>query len=308
MSRHVALLALVLTMTLWKPCPLPAQDEEAFRIPTTNPAAVVRQRIAATDVEVSFHRPRVRGRGIFGELVPFGRVWRTGSDNATRIRFTTEVRFGGREVPAGQYELFTVPGEEEWIVILTRDRGQWGSYGYDPGDDVVRVTTVPTVLGSPAESFTMAFEDVGTASAQLTISWDRTKVAVPIDIDLATTVIPQLERAVRSEGRPPYFLAAMFYFENDLDLDRAAELMEKALEQNPGHIGMLHRQALILEKMGRTTGAIEAAEQSLEGARAATGELREEYIRLNSRLLERLKGQGSAEPERPSLGGGANGV
>ena len=272
------------------------QQTRDFRMPTTNPRATVTQWIASTKVEVDYHRPRVRGRQIFGALVPWGQVWRTGSDNATRISFSTPITLNGVELGAGTYELFTIPGESEWTIIVHADQSQWGSYSYDPDNDVARFTVRPERLDAPAESFTIGFDEVGTSSANLHIDWERTRVPIRLEVDVEATVVPRMEELLRTSERPPYFLAAMFYFENGLDLERASELMELALEQAPGHIGMLHRHALILAAKGDTTRAIAVAEESLAGARGAAPELREEYTRLNNALLERLRGGASDFP------------
>ena len=260
-----------------------------FQVPTTNPPATVRQRVAATDVEVEYNRPRVKGRTIFGGLVPWGQVWRTGSDRATRITFSTPVTLGGARIDAGSYELFTIPSEDSWTVIIHRNQSQWGSYSYDPANDVVRLTSRPVTLSEPVESFTISIDDVASSSATLNIAWDRTRVPVLLEVDLEETVLPRLEEALRQEGRRPWFLAAMFYFENDLDIDRAAELIGMAVEESPNHIGILHRQALILERKGDVAGAIQAAEKSLAGAAESPDELRLEYTRLNAALLARLR-------------------
>jgi hypothetical protein len=265
----------------------------AFEVPTTNSKAVVRQRVAATDIEVTYNRPSVRGRVIFGALVPYGEVWRTGSDAATRISFSTPVTVNGAPIDAGTYELFSIPGEREWVVIIHQDRSQWGSYSYDPAYDVARVTAQPVALHDRVETFTVSLDEVTTNEATLNIAWDRIRVPVRIAIDIEATVVPQLEAALQAEGRRPYFLAAMFYFENDLDIERAAELMALAVEANPTHIGMLYRQALILERKGDLPGAIAAAERSLSGAASASRELRDEYTRLNTALLARLRSAGA---------------
>lgn len=269
-----------------------ARAEEArFEVPTTSPRAMVRQRVAATDVEVSYGRPAMRGRDVFGSLVPWGQVWRTGADAATRISFSTPVTFGDAKLEAGTYELFSIPGETEWVVILQAERSQWGSYAYDAANDVARIAVRPETLPEAVESLTISLDDVESAAATLHISWDRTRVPVRISVDVAATVIPLLEAALRTEERPPYFRAAMFYFENDLDIDRASELMALALEASPDHVGMLYRQALILERKGDLAGAIAAAEKSLAGAETSPRELRDEYTRLNSALLARLRAE-----------------
>jgi Protein of unknown function (DUF2911) len=265
------------------------QSPSTFQLPTTNPRAVVRQAIAATEVEVTYGRPRVKGRTIFGALVPYDQVWRTGSDAATRIRFSTPVSIEGVPVGEGDYELFTIPGEKEWVVILQPARSQWGSYSYDPANDAARVTVQPLALHDRVESFTIGFDDVTTNAAILAIAWDRIRVPVRLTVDVRATVVPQLEAALQADGKRPYFLGAMFYYENDLDLDRAAELIALALESQPNHVGMLYRQALILDKKGDRDGAIAAAERSLAAAADQNPELRDEYIRLNTALLSRLR-------------------
>jgi len=267
-------------------------DEAAFHVPTTNPAAQLTQWIAATRIDLAYHRPRVRGREIFGALVPWDRVWRTGSDNATRIAFSTPVRLNGVEVPAGAYELFSIPSRDRWTVILQERRDQWGSYGYDPAADAARIPASPVTVDERLESFTISVDDVGSDHGTLNVAWDRIRVPVRIEVDLRQTVVPGLEAALRGDGPRPYFLAAMFYYENAIDYARAAELMAKALEGSPGHIGMLHRYALILEKAGDRNGAVRAAEASLAGAREAQPELRAEYTRLNTALLDRLRAGG----------------
>jgi len=265
------------------------QETSGFVIPTTNSKSEVQQTVAATTIEITYSRPSVRGRAIFGALVPFGQVWRTGSDAATRISFSTPVRLNGSPVDSGSYELFTIPGADTWTIILQQSHGQWGSYSYDASNDLARFPATPVNLPDPVETFTISIDNVKSHSAVLNIAWDHTRVPVEIAIDLEATVVPQLEAVLRSEGRRPYFLAAMFYFENDLNIDRAAELMALAIEQNPKHIGMLYRQALILERKGDIPGARAAAEHSLAGATSANAELRAEYTHLNTALLARLK-------------------
>lgn len=266
----------------------PAQSG-TFALPTTNPRAVVLQQVAATEIEVTYHRPSVRGRVIFGDLVPYGQVWRTGSDNATRISFSTPVSLNGVPIDAGDYELFSIPGPREWTVILQPARSQWGSYSYDPAHDAARIPAAPEALAAPVENFALGFDEVTTDGATLFVAWDRVRVPVRITVDVRATVVPALEAALAAEGRKPYFQAAMFYYENNLDLDRAAELMMLALEGSPGHVGMLYRLALILERKGDRPAAIAAAEASLAGAATAGPELRTEYTRLNTALLARLR-------------------
>ncbi|MBX2910861.1 MAG: DUF2911 domain-containing protein [Cyclobacteriaceae bacterium] len=262
-----------------------------FVMPGTNSKAVVYQTIASTQMEITYSRPNMRGRKIFGNLVPYNKIWRTGADEATKLYFSTPVMMAGAPVDSGRYELFTIPGENLWQVILQKDRGQWGSYKYLPENDVARLAVTPRILDRPIETFTISVDSIGSNGGVLNISWGNRVVPVPITINLEDTVIPNLEKALRESSRPPYFQAAMFYYENNLDMDRASALMALALKRNPGHIGMLYRYALILKQKGDTEEAIEASEKSLKGAQGADPELKAEYVRLNTILLNELKSQ-----------------
>jgi len=258
-------------------------------LPTTSPPSTVKQRIGVTDIEITYNRPSMKGRQIFGGLVPNGQVWRTGANAATTVSFSTAVKVGGAEVPAGTYELFTIPSPTEWTVIIHQKQSQWGSYAYDSANDVARVSVVPVSLAETVESFSIGIGDLTSNTGTLDIAWDNVRVSVPIEIDVVGQLVPQIEAAMKAEGQKPYFAAAMFYFENDLDINKAAEWMAAAVEERPGRLGMLYRQGLILAKKGDKAGAISAARKSLEVAAKAGQELREEYIRLNTALIQQLE-------------------
>ncbi|MCF8239048.1 MAG: DUF2911 domain-containing protein [Saprospiraceae bacterium] len=272
-------------------CILPChaqRDPGEFVVPRTNSQATLEQTIASTIIQIKYNRPNKRGREIFGDLVPYGHIWRTGSDEATELYFSTPVTLAGTLVDSGRYELFTIPGPDTWEIILQQSLHQWGSYLYQADNDVARFSVVPVNTDRIKETFTMSIDQVGADHGTLQISWDRTVVPIEIKIDLKETVIPQLEEVLSQEGRRPYFQAAMFYYENQLDITRASELIALALEKNPDHIGMLYRQGVILKRKGDIKDAIHAADRSLAGAQEADPELKAEYIRLNTALLNEL--------------------
>jgi len=270
----------------------PALLAPAQVVPPTNPQAYVFQFIGSTEVEVAYSRPGVKGREIFGALVPFDQVWRTGADNATRITFSTAVNVGGADVPAGSYELFTIPGASEWTVIIQKTQQQWGAYAYDPVHDVARVRVTPVPLTDPVETFTIGFGDLTADAATMNIDWANVRVPVRIEVDVVALVVPQIESAMKAEGKKPYFRAAMFYYENGLDIDKAVEWITAAVEENPKHVGLLHRKALILARQGNTAGALEAARSSMAIAATLSPALKTEYTRLNQALIDRLSSNG----------------
>jgi len=266
----------------------PAAPKLAF--PQASPPATLKQQVGITDIEVNYSRPSMKGRKVFGGLVPFGEVWRTGANSATKITFSTPVKFGGADVAAGTYELFTIPGEKEWTVIIHKNMSQWGSYSYDAKNDVARVTAHVTTVPTTSETFWIGFNDLRDNSASLNFTWENTRVSVPITIDTVGLLVPQIEAAMASSAeKKPYFQAAMFYFENGLDLKKSLEWMDAGLAANPKAYWMIYRKGLILAKSGDKAGAKAAAEQSLAMAEKESGNVRDEYIRLNKALLESLK-------------------
>lgn len=270
---------------------LTAQDA-AFEWPRSSPKTEIKQRVATTDITLTYSRPSARGRVIFGGLVPFDEVWRTGADAATQVTFSTPVSVGGQEIPAGTYELFTIPGQALWTVIFHEHKSQWGSYSYDAANDVARVTVQPVHLDPSVETLTLTLDHLTSSSTVFNIAWEHVRVPVPITIDVSQTVVPHMEEALKSADEPPYFRAAMFLFENNLDIDRAAELMAKSVEARPDSFPLLYRYALILEKKGDREGAIAAAERSLKATAEVPGdELRHEYLRLNRAVLDRLRAE-----------------
>ncbi|WP_221031789.1 DUF2911 domain-containing protein [Actomonas aquatica] len=259
--------------------------------PAASPAAELRQRVGLTEFEIVYSRPSVKGRTIFGELQPYGEVWRTGANAATRITFDTPIIFGGQAVPAGTYGLFSIPGKEEWVVILNRVAEQWGAFNYDPTEDVVRVTVPATELTEPVETFAIWFNDLRDERATLNFTWEHTKVAVPIQVDVKEKLVPQIE-AVMSSGQQQrdyiYFQAAGFYYDHDLDLQKAAKWIDLALKQTPNAFWMLHLKAKIHAKLGNKAEAIAAAEASTRLAVAQEG-AGSGYKVMNDALLAELQ-------------------
>lgn len=258
--------------------------------PAASPSATVTQRVGLTDIQISYARPGAKGRKVFGSLLPYGHIWRTGANTATKISLSTPVKLNGTEIPAGTYELFTIPGATEWTVILHKNMSQWGAYSYDEKNDVARIKAVPVALPTAVESLDISLNDLRDESATLNITWEKTRVPVALTVDVKSTLVPQIEAVMASGGEKlPYASAAMYYFENGLDLKKAAAWMDAAISAQPAAFYLVYRKALILEKMGDKAGAVATAQKSLDAATKASGALKDEYIGLNEALLARLK-------------------
>ncbi len=254
--------------------------------PAASPGCTLKQHIGLTDIEITYSRPGVKDRVIFGGMVPYGSVWRTGANAATKIVFSTAVKLNGNEVPAGTYALMTVPGKDDWTIIINKGSEQWGTYKYDEKADVVRFKSRVQKLDKPVETFTIEFSDIRDESSNLNLTWDKTSVPIKVEVDYVEKLSAQIEEAMASnEPKKPYFQSAMFYYNHGKDLKKALTWVDAAIAEREAHY-IVYLKAEILEKQGDKKGAIAAANRSIELATKAndTG-----YIKLNEALIARLK-------------------
>lgn len=271
---------------------LDAQNASAPKIefPAASPAATLKQRVGLSDIEINYSRPSTRGRKIFGGLEPWDQVWRTGANSATKIKFSTPVKLNGTEIAAGSYELFTIPNPTEWTVIIAKDSSDWGAYAYDPKNDIARIKAKPVATPNLVETFAIGFADLRDESATLYLTWENTRVPVKLEVDVTQTLVPQIEAVMSSDASgKPYFQAAMFYLEHNLDLKKAAGWMDTALAAQPDAFYIAYHRARLLAKMGDKAGATASAQKSIELAQKAGGRVGDEYTRLNQALLDSLR-------------------
>jgi len=261
--------------------------------PAASPACTLKQRVGLTDIEIVYSRPGVKDRTIFGGIVPYGQVWRTGANQATKITFSTPVKLEGHEIPAGTYALFTVPGENEWTIIISKNTNQWGAFQYNGKDDLVRFQVTPaTLTDTTLETFCIEFNRVRDESAVLTLVWDKTVVPIRLEVDVSSTLVPQIEAAMAAPGKKQAglcFQAATFYYNHDLDLKKALTWVDAGLEGQPRiAYEMLHLKAQILAKQGDKAAAMAAAKQSSELAIKAEGP-GSSFVKMNDDIISSLK-------------------
>jgi hypothetical protein len=257
-----------------------------LEFPAASPACTIKQRVGLTDIEVTYSRPSAKGRQIFGNVVPFGAVWRTGANNATKITFSTPVKLNGTDVAAGAYALYTLPGESEWTIILNKGVGKSGTQ-YDEKEDVVRFKATPVnLLDTSIETFTIEFNHLRDESAVINLVWEKTVVPINVELDVTSKLLPQIETAMAAEGgNKPYYQAAMFYYDHGQDLSKAKDWVEAAIKQREAYY-VVHLKAKILAKLGDKEGAITAANRSIELAKTAKDSA---YVKLNEDLISTLK-------------------
>ena len=260
-------------------------DAQNLRTPAPSPTQTVKQDFAISSVELTYSRPSLRGRNLYADLTPVGQLWRTGANAATRIKFADDVTVGGVAVKAGEYAIYTIPGQSEWEVILNKGVSNWGIDGYKQTDDVARFKVKANTLNQPVETFTMQFANVRPAATDLQIMWGTTAIHVPITTDIDSKIMTQIDNAMNKDNRP-YFASAMYYLETGRDLNKAGQWFDKAIEQNPNAFWMHHQRANALAKLGRKDEARAAANKSIELAKKANNN---DYVRMNEKLLADLK-------------------
>ena len=277
MKRIFFLSAFALSVTL--------ADAQQLRMPAPSPTQTLRQDFGLSTVELSYSRPGIKGRTVFGDLVPYGKVWRTGANQATIITFGEEVTIGDKKVPAGKYGLLTIPEKNNWTIILTKQLDVTSPAAYKQDQDVVRVSAKPMTLPFSVETFTMSFDNIKPNSMEVGMLWDKTMVSFPIKVDVDTRIMAQIDNLMNKDNRP-YFNAAMYYMESGKDNAKALTWFDKAIEQNPEAFWVYHQRANLLAKMGKKDDAIASANKSIELAKKAKND---DYVALNEKLLATLK-------------------
>lgn len=259
-------------------------DAQGLNTPQPSPTQTVKQNFGLSSIELSYSRPGVKGRKIFGDLVPYGNVWRTGANQATTLTFGDEVTIGGVKIKAGKYGLLTIPEKKSWTIIISKQTGVTSPADYKQDQDVVRVDAKTNATGDAIETFTIEFANVKPNTCDLEIKWDKTSVSLPISTDVETKVMAQIDQLMNKDNRP-YYNAAMYYMDNGKDLNQALSWFQKAAEMQPKAFWIQHQLANCLAKLGKKDEAKAAAEKSKALAAEAKND---DYVKLNEKLLAEL--------------------
>lgn len=259
-------------------------DAQQLNTPQPSPTQTIKQNFGLSSIELSYSRPGMKGRKIFGDLVPYGNVWRTGANNATTLTFADEVTIGGTKIKPGKYGLLTIPEKKSWTIIISKQTDVSSPSQYKQDQDLVRVEAKTMDMDDAVETFTMQFANIKPNSCELHIMWDRTAVALPISTDVEAKVMNQIDQLMNKDNRP-YFNAAMYYMDNGKDLNQALAWFDKAVELQPKAFWMHHQRANCLAKLGKKTEAKAAAETSKA---LATEQKNDDYVKLNEKLLAEL--------------------
>lgn len=262
-----------------------------LRTPPASPTFELKGTVGMADVKVVYSRPSARGRVVFNRLVRFGEVWRTGANASTKISFSEDVKIEGNPVPAGEYALYSIPGEKEWTIILNSNTGHWGKDGYNESEDVLRFNVPTKHPSSHYETFTISFSDFKSSSAKLNMKWEKTKAVFTIEHDTDAPIMAYIKEHLidgSTAKDSDYYSAASYYFDNQKDDQKALKWIKKAIEITGENAKYweYHLKAKVLERLQYFEDAKTAATTSSELAQKA-GNM--DYVRLNHEVLERLK-------------------
>lgn len=249
-------------------------------LPQPSPKSTIEQRVGLTDFTVEYSRPAKRDREIFGALVPYGKLWRTGANKATSIEFNTAVVFNGEEVPAGKYSIFTVPGENEWVFILNSNTELWGNDGYEESKDVFRAS-MPAKEYPKQENFTIGFNSIDEGEGSLEISWDGTGISVPFTVDVVEKAKSNITEALKSAKPEDQWRvhrnAATYYLRSLNDAETAKGFIEGSVKLNPDSWYSHYVHGEVLYALGDNKGAVKAAKTALKKGEAAAKEAGQEF-------------------------------
>ena len=260
--------------------------QPVLKTPAPSPLQTVTQAFGLGEIKVEYSRPSIKGRVVFGELVPYGKMWRTGANNATKITVGEDMKINGTAVAAGTYAIYTTPNQAEWEIMLYKDLTLGGNTAdYKTENELLRFKVKPVMMGDKIETFTIAFNNVTSTSCNLDIMWDKTRVSIPMAADIDGKIVKNIETIMNNDKRP-YFAAASYYYDNGKDLNKALEWANKAVEGNPDAYWVSHVKAKIQLKLNDKKGAIATATASMEKAKA---EKDDHYVDLNEKLIAEAK-------------------
>lgn len=237
--------------------------QQQLELPRPSPNATVSQMVGVTKVSIQYSSPGVKGRKVWGELVPYGQVWRTGANENTTITFSTPVKIDGKELPAGTYGLQTIPTAGDWTVIFSKDANEWGAFNYKQEDDALRIQAKPQTAAESLERMIFTFEDTTDTSTNIVLRWEKLKVPFTIQVDTPKLVAAKVQDAVRLPLQ-----AANFCIQNNTCLDEAGRWIDTSIAFQESFAN-LRAKALLLAKKNDSKGAVTYGEKALAAAKTA---------------------------------------
>jgi hypothetical protein len=259
-------------------------NAQQLTTPQPSPTQTIKQNFGVGSVELNYSRPAKKGRKVMGDLVPFGKVWRTGANAATTLTFSEDVTIGGKEIKAGKYGMLTIPDAKKWTIIISKDVTVNQPADYKPENDIVRVDADAVTTPFTIENFTINFADITGSSCNIELMWENTYVHFPVTVGTDAKVMGQIDNLMNKDNKP-YFNAAAYYYDNGKDLNQALGWVNKALETNKEAFWMYMLKARILKKTGDKAGSKAAAMMTKD---LATKAKNDDYVKMATELMATL--------------------
>lgn len=257
-----------------------------LKLPAPSPFSKVTQKVGLMEASVEYSRPSMKGRVIFGDLLPYGKMWRAGANSPTKLHFDKEVTVEGTTLSAGAYTLMAIPEKSEWTIILNKDSKGNGVFSYNKEEDVARFKVKATTLSAPVETVTINFTDITMKTAKIELAWEKTSVKFAFSTEIDENITAQIKKALDpNKDAGTYFQIANYYYQKGEKLDDALKLITKSTDMTP-RFWSVHLKAKIQAKLKDKKGAITTAKKSMEMAKEAKND---DYVRLNEKLISTLQ-------------------
>ncbi len=255
-----------------------------IKTPQPSPSSKIEQTIGLTDVTLEYSRPSMRGRVVYGNLVPFGQKWRTGANANTKITFSTDVEIGGKTLKKGTYAIYTIPNKSSWDIVFYSDATNWGlPQKWDNSKIALKTSVKPETMPFEIETLEMGFDNLANANhGSLFILWENTLVSVKINVPTEKIALASIDKAMKGPSAGDYFNAGRYYHQTGKNLNKSLEYVSKATEMNPDAWWMFREKSLIQAEMGDKKGAIASAQKSLTGAQKAGNA---DYVKMNKESI-----------------------
>ena len=258
--------------------------EAQVKTPQPSPKATFEQVVGLTNIDVSYSRPSAKGRVVFGDLVPYGKLWRTGANANTTITFSDDVMISGQALKKGKYAIFTTPKADSWEIIFYSDTDNWGTpEKFDDAKVALKTKATPENLPKKVETFTINLSNLDAESAMLEMSWEKTMIAIKIEVPTKKTTLASIEKTMKGVSAGDYFAAAQYFNLSNIELPKALEYVNKAIAMTEAGKDVpfwyLRQKSLIQSKLNDKKGAIETAKLSLAGA---IKDDNQDYVKMNN--------------------------
>jgi hypothetical protein len=259
---------------------------QTLKVPAPSPGQTIKQAFALSEITIDYSRPSAKGRAVYGELVPFGKVWRTGANAATKITFGEDVKVEGQDVKAGTYAIYSIPNKDSWEIMFYKDLTLGGDVAeYKKENEVLRFVVKPSALNVRVETFAINVTDITSTTANIELVWEKTKVSFKVSAEIDSKIMKAIEANVVKDNRP-YYQAARYYYDADKDLIQAGIWVDKAIESNPKAYWVVLLKAKIQLKAKDKKGAAASAEQVILLAKE---DKNDDYVKMGQEVLDSAK-------------------